>query len=192
MSIINLILIAFAMSTDAFAAAIGKGSRLRAPRLLNALKLGLLFGVIEGITPVIGWAIGSAGASYIEQIDHWVAFGLLLALGVHMIYASLNGDDDDDEAEAEPQVKTSVVATALTAVGTSIDAMAVGVSFAFLDVNIALAAVLIGLATFAMVTIGALLGERLGHLVGERAEAIGGVVLIAVGSFILYSHLSAA
>ncbi len=190
MSIINLILIAFAMSTDAFAAAIGKGSRLRAPRLLNALKLGLLFGVIEGITPVIGWAIGSAGASYIEQIDHWVAFGLLLALGAHMIYASLNGDDDD-EAEAEPQVKTSVVATALTAIGTSIDAMAVGVSFAFLDVNIALAAVLIGLATFAMVTIGALLGERLGHLVGERAEAIGGVVLIAVGSFILYSHLSA-
>ncbi len=191
MSIINLILIAFAMSTDAFAAAIGKGSRLRAPRLLNALKLGLLFGVIEGITPVIGWAIGSAGASYIEQIDHWVAFGLLFALGAHMIYASLNGDDDE-EAEAEPQVKTSVVATALTAIGTSIDAMAVGVSFAFLDVNIALAAVLIGLATFAMVTIGALLGERLGHLVGERAEAIGGVVLIAVGSFILYSHLSAA
>lgn len=191
MSIINLILIAFAMSTDAFAAAIGKGSRLRAPRLLNALKLGLLFGVIEGITPVIGWAIGSAGEDYIEQIDHWVAFGLLLALGVHMIYASLNGDDDE-ETEAEAQVNTSIVATALTAVGTSIDAMAVGVSFAFLDVNIALAAVLIGLATFTMVTIGALLGERLGHLVGERAEAIGGVVLIAVGSFILYSHLSAA
>jgi len=189
-SLINLILIAFAMSTDAFAAAIGKGSRLSAPRLFNALKLGLLFGVIEGVTPVIGWAIGSAGQSYIEQIDHWVAFGLLFMLGAHMIYASLNGDDD--ESEDTGPVKSSVLGTALTAVGTSIDAMAVGVSFAFLDVNIAVAALLIGLATFIMVTIGALLGQRLGHLVGERAEAIGGVVLITVGSFILYSHLSAA
>lgn len=191
MSIINLILIAFAMSTDAFAAAIGKGSRLPAPRLLSALKLGLLFGVIEGITPVIGWAIGSAGESYIEQIDHWVAFGLLFLLGTHMIYASFHGDDEE-ESEISKPAKTAFIATALTAVGTSIDAMAVGVSFAFLDVNIALAATLIGLATFTMVTIGALLGERLGHLVGERAEAIGGVVLIIVGSFILYSHLSVA
>lgn len=190
MSILNLILIAFAMSTDAFAAAIGKGSRLPAPRLPNALKLGLLFGVIEGITPVIGWAIGSAGQSYIEQIDHWVAFGLLFLLGTHMIYASFRGDDEDASEDVKP-VRASFIATALTAVGTSIDAMAVGVSFAFLDVNIALAAVLIGLATFTMVSIGALLGERLGHLVGERAEAIGGVVLIIVGSFILYSHLSA-
>ena len=70
-----------------------------APRFINALKLGLLFGVIEGITPVIGWLIGSAGAEYIEQYDHWIAFGLLVLLGAHMIYASFNGDEEEESVD---------------------------------------------------------------------------------------------
>ena len=180
------------MSTDAFAASLSKGSQLQSPRFINALKLGLLFGVIEGITPVIGWLIGSAGAEYIEQYDHWIAFGLLVLLGAHMIYASFNGDEEEDSpGEAVPAQKQSFMAYTLTAFGTSIDAMTVGVSFAFLDVNIALAALMIGLATCLMVTIGALLGHKLSHIVGEKAEAVGGTVLIGIGSWVLYSHLSA-
>jgi putative Mn2+ efflux pump MntP len=70
MSIFALILIAFAMSSDAFAASISRGAQLKSPRILNALKMGLTFGVIEGITPIIGWAIGSAGSSYVQEIDH--------------------------------------------------------------------------------------------------------------------------
>ena len=62
MSIFALVFIAFAMSTDAFAASIGKGVQLKSPRFINALKMGLIFGVVEGITPIIGWAIGSAGS----------------------------------------------------------------------------------------------------------------------------------
>jgi len=69
--------------------------------------------------------------------------------------------------------------------------MAVGVSFAFLEVNIFFAALLIGLATAFMVTIGSLLGRSLGALVGKSAEALGGIALIVIGSWILYSHLSA-
>jgi putative Mn2+ efflux pump MntP len=80
----------------------------------------------------------------------------------------------------------------LTALGTSIDAMTVGVTFAFLEVNIFIAALLIGLATTLMVTIGALLGTSLGAIVGKRAEAFGGIILMLIGSWILYSHLSTA
>ena len=63
-------------------------------------------------------------------------------------------------------------------------------SFAFLDVNILLAATMIGAATTLMVTIGVLLGHRLGAMVGKKAEALGGTILIIVGCWILYSHLT--
>ena len=57
---LSLIFLALAMSTDAFAAAIGKGSSLHKPRFIEALRTGLIFGVIEAITPIIGWLIGQA------------------------------------------------------------------------------------------------------------------------------------
>ncbi len=152
--------------------------------------MGLIFGVIEGITPIIGWAIGSAGAAYVEQYDHWIAFVLLLGLGAHMVHAGFEEDEEDDDI-APKTGKKSLLTLMLTAFGTSIDAMTIGVSFAFLDVNILFAALLIGLATATMVTIGALLGNKISGMIGKRAEILGGLALILIGSWILYSHLSA-
>ena len=160
MSIFALILIAFAMSSDAFAASISKGAQLKSPRILNALKMGLIFGVIEGITPIIGWAIGSAGSSYVQEIDHWIAFILLFSLGLHMLYVSFQAEEKEISSRSLSKNR-ALAATMLTALGTSIDAMTVGVTFAFLDVNIVVASVLICLATSLMVTIGALLGSCL-------------------------------
>ncbi|ALU87740.1 hypothetical protein RB25_23305 [Herbaspirillum rubrisubalbicans] len=183
-----LVLLALAMSTDAFAAAIGKGAAMQKPRLLQALRIGLLFGVIEAITPLIGWFAGSVASKWVAQWDHWIAFTLLLVLGARMIHEGCSDDDEEDAEAGAP--KQSVVMLALTAVATSIDAMAVGVGLAFIDVNILEASLLIGLATTTMVTIGVMVGRVLGHLIGKRAEIIGGVVLIGVGAAILYEHLT--
>lgn len=188
MNPISIILLALAMSTDAFAAAIGKGSSLHKPRLSEALRTGLIFGVIEGITPIIGWLVGTAAARWVESWDHWIAFGLLLVLGLHMIY---NGLRDEPEEDEKPR-QHSFMVLAVTAFATSIDALAVGVGLAFIDVNIWVAAAAIGLATMTMVTLGVMLGRALGTLVGKRAEIVGGVVLIVVGATILHEHLSAA
>jgi putative Mn2+ efflux pump MntP len=184
---ISLIFLALAMSTDAFAAAIGKGSSLHKPRFIEALRTGLIFGVIEAITPIIGWAIGHAASRFVESWDHWIAFTLLLILGLHMIY---NGLKHDDESEEEKPGQHSFLILAVTAFATSIDALAVGVGLAFVDVNILVAAGAIGLATMTMVTIGVMLGRVLGTMVGKRAEIVGGVVLMLVGATILYEHLS--
>jgi putative Mn2+ efflux pump MntP len=184
---VSLIFLALAMSTDAFAAAIGKGSSLHKPRLTEALRTGLIFGVIEAITPVIGWFIGQAATRWVESWDHWIAFTLLVALGLHMIYNGLK----HEEAEEEKPGQHSFFILAVTAVATSIDALAVGVGLAFVDVNIWVAAGAIGLATMTMVTIGVMLGRVLGTVVGKRAEIVGGVVLMIVGATILYEHLSA-
>lgn len=50
-------------------------------------------------------------------------------------------------------------------------------------------AVAIGFSTFVMVTIGIMVGRALGAVIGKRAELIGGVVLIIIGSVILYEHI---
>lgn len=176
------------MSTDAFAAAIGKGSSLLKPRFTEALRTGLIFGVIEGITPVIGWGVGRVASQFVESWDHWIAFTLLLLLGLHMIYNGVKADAEDQEKPRQH----SFMILALTAVGTSVDALAVGIGLAFVDVNIALAALAIGAATTVMVTLGVMLGRVLGVLVGKRAEILGGIVLMLIGATILYEHLSAA
>jgi len=190
MNPLSILLIGLAMSADAFAAAVGKGAAMTRPRLPQALRAGLVFGVVEAITPVIGWLLGSAASRFIESWDHWIAFGLLVALGVHMIHQALQ---PVDEAAAEAAGDHgNLFKLAVAGLATSIDAMAVGVGLAFADVHIAVVAVVIGLCTFTMVTIGIMLGRALGILIGKRAEIGGGLILIAVGSVILYEHLSGA
>lgn len=187
MSPITITVLAFSMSMDAFVASLGRGAAQRAPRVIEAAKTGLVFGVIEAITPVIGWAAGVAANRFIESVDHWIAFVLLALVGSHMIWNAIRNHSDD----AAPDKAKSRLALFVTAIGTSIDAMIVGVSLAFLEVNIIVVATAIGLATFLMSTIGILVGHRVGVGFGRRAEAIGGVMLIALGSTILYQHLTA-
>ncbi len=90
MSLIATIFIALAMSTDAFAAAIGKGAALERPHWREALRTGAIFGVIEALTPIVGWLLGSAAASLVTAWDHWIAFVLLSILGLRMIRAGTN------------------------------------------------------------------------------------------------------
>lgn len=180
--------LALAMSTDAFAAAVGKGAALQRPQLREALRTGAIFGVIEGLTPLLGWALGHAAAPYVEAWDHWIAFILLGVLGLRMIHEGWG----EPEAHEEKPNSHSFLRLAVTGMATSIDALIVGAGLAFIDVNIFATAAAIGFATFLMVTLGVMLGRGLGALVGKRAEMIGGLVLIVIGSVILYEHLHAA
>nr|WP_298411781.1 manganese efflux pump MntP family protein [uncultured Halomonas sp.] len=184
----SLVLLALAMSTDSFAAAVGKGSSLDRPRFTEALRMGLIFGIVESITPVVGWLIGQAASQFIENWDHWIAFTLLLILGLHMMYNGFKVP----ESEAEKTKQHSLFLLIVTAVATSIDALEVGMGMgmAFIEVNILVAALAIGLATMTMVTVGVLLGRAIGILVGRRAEIVGGVVLVLVGAAVLYEHLA--
>lgn len=188
MNPLSILLLGFATATDAFAAAIGKGAAMDKPQLSQAIRAGLIFGTIEAITPVIGWLLGKGASRYIQTWDHWIAFGLLLVLGLHMAYNGLKPRPTLPNDEGK---KHGFISLALTGISTSIDAMAVGVGLAFVDTPIAVVAVVIGLCTFVMVTLGIMLGRALESVVGKRAEILGGFILIGVGAAILYEHLSA-
>ena len=189
MNLLSTVLLALAMSTDAFAAAVVKGAALHRPEWREALRAGLIFGSIEATTPVVGWALGSLAAGYVEAWDHWIAFALLAGLGARMIWAGWQ--TTDAPAEARPTTHPFWM-LALTGLATSIDAMAVGVGLAFLDVAILPVAAAIGLTTFVLVTAGVMLGRVLGTVVGKRAEIFGGIVLIGIGVAILVEHLGLA
>lgn len=188
MNPISILFIGLAMSTDAFAAAVGKGAAMRRPRLVEALRVGLIFGSIEAATPVIGWLLGRAASGFVEGWDHWIALTLLSVLGLHMIHVGLKKDVE----QAMLPDRHGFWRLAVTGFATSIDALAVGIGLAFLEVDIAVVAAVIGLCTLLMVTMGVMLGHVLGTVVGKRAEVAGGLILIAVGIAIAFEHVSAA
>lgn len=181
------ILLAFSMAMDAFAAALGKGAALHRPRLTEALRTGLIFGLVEAATPVLGWMAGVAAAAWIVRIDHWVAFTLLAAIGGRMALQALWRP----QADAAPG-QHSLGLLLLTATATSLDALAVGVMLAFIKVDIITTAAAIGAATFVMASLGMAVGRWLGPIFGRVAEVLGGVWLIGIGTKILIEHTIAA
>ncbi|VTN55884.1 membrane protein [Klebsiella pneumoniae] len=187
MNLSATILLAFGISMDAFAASIGKGATLHKPKFSEAVRTGLIFGAIETLTPLVGWGLGMLASQFILEWNHWIAFILLVFLGGRMIVEGFRGDSDE-ACEAPHRHGFWLLVT--TAFATSLDAMAVGVGLAFLQVSIVTTALAIGCATFIMSTLGMMVGRFIGPLLGKRAEILGGIVLIGIGSEILWSHFA--
>ena len=185
MTPIAIAVLSLSMSADAFAAAVVRGAAHR-PRFGTAVRNGLVFGIIEGITPLIGWGLGLLAAGFVERVDHWIAFGLLGSVGGKMLWEAFQPVDAGDGSRA---VRRGMLALVATAVGTSIDAAAVGVGLAFIGANIWIIAAAIGFTTFVATTLGMLIGKAVGVRFGKMAEALGGVALIAIGLSILLDHL---
>ena len=185
MTPIAIAVLSLSMSTDAFAAAVGRGASHR-PTLSGALKAGLVFGVIEAITPLIGWALGMVAAGLVEKIDHWIAFSLLAAVGGKMIWEATRARVEEEGKGPRRPGPWGLIATA---VGTSIDAAAVGVGLAFIGANIWVIAASIGCTTFLLTTVGMLIGRAVGQRFGKITELLGGVALVVLGLTILLEHL---
>ena len=185
MTPLAIAVLSLSMSADAFAAAVGRGAAHR-PDFATAVRNGLVFGVIEAITPLIGWGLGLMAAGFVEQVDHWIAFGLLGAVGGKLLWEAFQ---PTTEGEVSATVRRGMLGLVATAVGTSIDAAAVGVSLAFIGANIWIIAAAIGFTTFVATTLGMLIGKVVGVRFGKIAEGLGGVALIAIGLSILLEHL---
>lgn len=187
MSPFAIALLAVGMSVDALIASIGRGAALGRPSFAEAARTGAVFGVVEAITPLIGWAAGVVASQYVQAIDHWIAFGLLGAVGARMFLHALKRSAESPPVSSSRSFGVLIA----TAVGTSLDAMAVGVSLAFLQANILVIALSIGLATALMSTGGMLAGRLLGARFGRYAEMVGGLLLVGLGASILFEHLNA-
>ena len=191
----TLLALAFGLSVDAFAAALGKGAGERATPLIGALRIGFVFAAMEALMPVVGYLIGLALANWVAGVDHWIAFVLLALVGLHMIWQAFKDEPETIEDRADDAANGPIkgprwVHLGLAAVATSIDATVVGVSLAMVGTNLLAACIAIFLVTFTMCTVGALIGRKAGDWLGHWAEVAGGIVLIVIGGLILTQHLS--
>ncbi len=170
---------------DAFAVALG--TSLALPRLTgrHLFRLGWHFGLFQALMPIAGWLAGLTVQRWIVAIDHWIAFGLLLFIGVRMIREAIAGEEE--RSGTDPTRGWSLV---LLSVATSIDALAVGLTLAMLGISIWFPALIIGLVAGGLTLCGMVLGRRIGAAWGPRVEIAGGVILIAIGLKILVEHLN--
>jgi putative Mn2+ efflux pump MntP len=173
----EVVILAIALSMDAFAVSIGLGSKEGSPRL--ALKAGLFFGVFQALMPFIGYLGGRGVLGWVEGYAHWVAFGLLALIGAKMIYEGLHGGIEEEITAISNRMML------VLAIATSIDAMAAGFSLTLLDANPYLACLIIGITTFAFGWAGVLIGKKSGAWLESKAEIFGGTVLLLIGFKIL-------
>lgn len=172
------------LSMDAFSVAISNGICLGKAKVKDALKIGLFFGLAQGIMPTIGYFMGTFFEGYIKAVDHWLAFFILFAIGLNMIRESFSSKEE------ECCKQLTLKELFIQAFATSIDALAVGISFiANENFNIILAASIIAATTFVFSFFGVFIGKSIGKILKDKAGIVGGVVLIFIGCKILIEHL---
>lgn len=175
---IEVMVLAIALSMDAFAVSIGLGAKKNSPRL--AIKAGMFFGTFQALMPLIGYAGGKGILGWVEDYAHWIAFILLALVGAKMIYEGFQEGIEDDISAVTNKMMLFL------SVATSIDAMAAGFSLTLLDENPFIACLAIGLTTFVFSVIGVFIGRKSGTWLESKAEIFGGAVLVLMGIKMLY------
>lgn len=189
MNLFDIFLLAVALAMDCFAVSIVSGVIVRRWQWRVVVSLALLFGAFQALMPFIGWVGMKYFSAYIQSIDHWIAFGLLVFIGGKMVKESF--DTEEEHCFDPRRMATQVV----LAVATSIDALAVGISFACLDYTqlsqLALPLLVIGVVSLVMSVVGYTLGLHFGRIIEKRMkpELVGGLILIGIGVKVLIEHL---
>lgn len=185
MDLLLPILIGIALSMDCFAVSLAIGTFTKTNLPVTALVIAFSFGVFQTGMTLLGWAAGAGFAGFIAGFDHWLAFLLLGIIGIRMI---AEGFEEQEENNVISDLR--FIPVMVLSVATSIDALAVGLSYAFLGLEIIVPALIIGIVAFIISFGGVLSGMRLRTLLGKKIEIAGGIILIAIGLNILFSHLS--
>jgi putative Mn2+ efflux pump MntP len=182
--IVVSVLVGIGLAMDCFVVSLSAGASYPSEHLKIASAYALSFGFFQGAMCLFGWFLDMEFASFISAYDHWIAFFLLLAIGVKMIREGL----EDTPPEAGKPALAALTLLSL-AIATSIDALAVGLSFAVLDQSPYLPAFIIGVVSLLFSFAGVMSGKKLAGLIGSRADVLGGVILILLGARVLAENV---
>lgn len=188
MSFFEVFLIGVGLAMDSFAVSICKGLTFRKFNWKKAFIIGLYFGFFQAAMPVIGYYLGSSFSQYINAYDHWIAFALLVFIGINMIRESREAQDDSCPLNEPKEDPLEIKNMLMLSIATSIDALAVGLTFAFLQVDLYPAVSLIGIVTLIISMCGVKIGSVFGTRYKSRAELAGGIILICIGCKIVLEH----
>jgi manganese efflux pump family protein len=176
---VEVFILAVALSMDAFAVSIGLGSKQVKKASSLALMAAIYFGLFQALMPLIGFFGGKGILGWIEGYAHWISFFLLILVGGKMIYEAVSEGIEEDIAQVTHKVML------ILAIATSIDAMAAGFTLNLLTINPFIACGIIGATTFIFSWAGVFVGVKSGTWLESKAELLGGVILILIGFKIL-------
>jgi len=180
---ITIFLIAIGLCFDSFAVSVSSGLMMKHISFIDAMKISFSLAFFQGLMPLLGWLAGKRISSYLSNYDHWIAFGLLVVIGLRMIWES---QKPEENKTFNPLNIWFII---YMSIATSIDALIVGLSFAFLKTNIYVSIIIIGIVTFIAAMLGILFGKKAGVHFGKKMEILGGVILIIIALKILIEHL---
>ncbi len=190
MSFFEIIIIALALAADAFSVALVVSIK-GCCSFKHILRLSSIFGFFQFFMPLLGFFLYSQVHDHVEAYDHWIAFILLMGVGGKMLWEGYTHGPEENDTTTTQDATKGLTAIAL-AIATSIDALAVGSTFASLNMTILTPAIIIGLVCFGMTAMSMLLSRCLlqqNTYIVKYANAIGGLVLMAIGCKILFPEL---
>ncbi|UHA75649.1 manganese efflux pump MntP [Paenibacillus sp. 481] len=174
----TIIIMAVALGFDAFSLCLGIG--MRGVRHIYALRVSFVIGMFHILMPLIGILTGVYMTAVLGNMTTFAAGGLLIMLGIHMLYSSLKGSSSD-------WIDISTLGGMfLFAASVSVDAFSVGVSLGLYRSDLWLTICAFGLFGGLMSVLGLMLGNRIGQRLGEYGEAAGGAILLAFGVLFLF------
>lgn len=182
--LVQLIILSVSLALDAVSVSIASGVKTKHNKLNNALRVGLYFGIFQAVMPLLGWLVGDKLKSLVSTYSPWIAFLLLLVIGVLMIIKAFK------EEEEEKRGKLSHKTLTLLAIATSIDAFVVGISLGLIKLPLLLSVSVIGIITFLLCVPAFLFGSQINKYFGGKLEILGGIALIGIGCKILLSAIS--
>jgi len=172
---------AVALGMDAFAVATAVAAGLGGLTFRHTFRLTWHFGLFQWMMTVIGWYGGKGLSGLLLGINNWLAFGLLVFIGVKMIYEAQH-----PEARTEGYDPTRGWSLVGLSVATSLDALAVGISLSLIGTTVWTPALVIGVAALLMTFAGTRAGKKSGGILGKWAERLGGIVLVVIGFKVLF------
>jgi len=185
MELLSVIAIAVGLAMDTFAVSIVTGAAYKQLHIRHTLRMAGFFGGFQAFMPLVGYLAGLTVRQYVSNYDHWIAFGILAAVGLKMIYESFKIKE-----ERKTPNPANLAVVLVLAVATSIDALAVGITLSLITQAITLAVIIIGAVTFSLSFAGVYIGKKFGHFFEGGIEIIGGLVLIALGIKIVIQHVA--
>jgi putative Mn2+ efflux pump MntP len=182
--------LALGLSMDTAAVALSVGFGARDLKLAQALRMSAIFAAFHAGMPLLGVLVGQAAARWVSAVDHWIAFALLALIGGKMLWEArarrISRRDGTPLPTPSDPFHPGKLVTLATA--TSIDALGAGFSLPLLGVAIPLAAGVLGVVPFVVTLSSLYVGRRFGARFGAALDALGGLVLIAIGVAIVLQH----
>lgn len=175
MTLLELLLIALALSLDAFAVALSCGMRLPENRYRKFVKIALAFGLFQAIMPLLGALLSKhLFARYVAQYSKWLSFLVFAALAGKTFYDWLASRQ---EGTAAPCACDSARCLLSLAIATSIDAFLIGSVLGLQPVSLTRAVAWIGGVTFLNSLVGCFLGNRAAGFLARYSRPLAGAIL---------------